>query len=416
MAKIVLDTITNAQNISLINSNFTKIKDALDNDVLYRDNPVGEPNALNQDLDFNSNNALNIQEADVQVLKIGGVTVVPGSVIVANALLSQNNLSDVQSAAVSRSNLGLGSVDNTSDLNKPISTATQTALNGKVNTTTVIDVAHGGTGGTDAATARTNLNAASLAGNTFTATQVITAASPAYTYNASGTSATINLNYTEVGNTYWQLQKDSSHAFNIVRWNGTGAAISSALSINSSTGTVSIPSLTVTGAVITGLTATALGSVTPGTGAFTTLNASGNTAIAATYTGSAALASASVVTITGFTEIFDRANEFNPATGVFTPAVTGIYAFSGIFTMNSAANVVGSRFLVGVQVGGVTQSTAGGTSWVTATGTSQQSCSFSGLLSLTAGQSVTFVVTQNTGAARSIDGTQSNFITINRVP
>lgn len=35
---------------------------------------------------------------------------------------------------ISATNIGLGNVDNTSDLNKPISTATQTALNGKVDT------------------------------------------------------------------------------------------------------------------------------------------------------------------------------------------------------------------------------------------------------------------------------------------
>lgn len=35
---------------------------------------------------------------------------------------------------ISAANIGLGNVDNTSDLNKPISTATQTALNGKVDT------------------------------------------------------------------------------------------------------------------------------------------------------------------------------------------------------------------------------------------------------------------------------------------
>lgn len=38
---------------------------------------------------------------------------------------------------ISAANIGLGDVDNTSDLNKPISTATQTALNGKVSTTSV---------------------------------------------------------------------------------------------------------------------------------------------------------------------------------------------------------------------------------------------------------------------------------------
>lgn len=36
--------------------------------------------------------------------------------------------------AVTKAQVGLGNVDNTSDANKPISTATQTALNGKANT------------------------------------------------------------------------------------------------------------------------------------------------------------------------------------------------------------------------------------------------------------------------------------------
>lgn len=37
-------------------------------------------------------------------------------------------------SGISKSSVGLGNVDNTSDANKPISTATQTALNGKANT------------------------------------------------------------------------------------------------------------------------------------------------------------------------------------------------------------------------------------------------------------------------------------------
>lgn len=41
---------------------------------------------------------------------------------------------------VTKAQVGLGDVDNTSDVNKPISTATQTALNGKLDKTAVVDV------------------------------------------------------------------------------------------------------------------------------------------------------------------------------------------------------------------------------------------------------------------------------------
>ena len=41
---------------------------------------------------------------------------------------------------VTKAQVGLGNVDNTSDLNKPISTATQTALNGKITQTAIQDI------------------------------------------------------------------------------------------------------------------------------------------------------------------------------------------------------------------------------------------------------------------------------------
>ena len=65
----------------------------------------------------------------------------PAQITVASELfLSQSaNLSDLSNTAAARTNIGLGNVDNTADADKPISTATQSALDGKQTQSAVLD-------------------------------------------------------------------------------------------------------------------------------------------------------------------------------------------------------------------------------------------------------------------------------------
>lgn len=63
MSKITLPDITSGYNLSAINSNFQKVEDELNNKVLYRQIQDGEPNAMSENLDMNSNRIINLPDA-----------------------------------------------------------------------------------------------------------------------------------------------------------------------------------------------------------------------------------------------------------------------------------------------------------------------------------------------------------------
>lgn len=60
--KVVLDDIPSGYNLSKINENFGKIETALNDKVLWRDNPVGEPNTLETGIDANGQPIYNLPE------------------------------------------------------------------------------------------------------------------------------------------------------------------------------------------------------------------------------------------------------------------------------------------------------------------------------------------------------------------
>lgn len=159
MAKVVVTPVTSGNNTSSINNNFATLAAALNDGALWRDNPPSTANQVENDIDMNGNNLLNVGLIDAEDFTIGGSSLDQGLVatvtaaaatavaasatavaaansataITAGALQKTNNLSDLGSIATAKANLALDQVSNTSDANKPVSTATQTALNLKAN-------------------------------------------------------------------------------------------------------------------------------------------------------------------------------------------------------------------------------------------------------------------------------------------
>lgn len=60
MTKLVLDDTNSGYNLSKINSNFDKIADVINNDVLSRQNPTGDSNEMEVDLDMNGKRLYNL--------------------------------------------------------------------------------------------------------------------------------------------------------------------------------------------------------------------------------------------------------------------------------------------------------------------------------------------------------------------
>ena len=66
MAKLTLPTISSGYaTTTQLNNAFDAIETELQNKVLYRDNPAGEPNVMEQDLDMNGNLILNASGIEV---------------------------------------------------------------------------------------------------------------------------------------------------------------------------------------------------------------------------------------------------------------------------------------------------------------------------------------------------------------
>jgi len=210
MSKITLTTVTNGQNISAINSNFSALQDALNNSVFYRLNPVGEPNQLNNDIDVNGNKILNVDSLDVQNLTVAGddITHTADIAVAAAAAASASATSAAASAA----------------------SASSTLANALIKTNNLSDVQN-------PATARANIGAAGLTANTYSGVQTYSFDNVSVVLNDTSGVGTASLYMQSNGVNEWQIRKGTSNGFNIDRYVG-GSFIDSPFSIVNASGVV----------------------------------------------------------------------------------------------------------------------------------------------------------------------------------
>lgn len=245
--KITLPSITNGQDLTTLNSNFQAIATQLNTNVFYRTNIGSEPNTISQDVDFNGHAAYNLTDLSVNgvsliatvtlaqtyaanslassnasatsasssqtsaIASAASATAAAASATAAGTLKVVNNLSDVASVPTAKTNLGLDQVSNTSDANKPVSTATATALALKAN----------------------SLNGA------FSGTMAITSVGPTLNLNDSSGGTQTSLQWSNNAVPVWSWFKNTDNSMNLGRYVG-GTFIDTPISVLSPSGAVKI--------------------------------------------------------------------------------------------------------------------------------------------------------------------------------
>jgi hypothetical protein len=165
-----------------------------------------------------------------------------------------------------------------------------------------------------------------------------------------------------------------------------------------------------------GLSPGAFTNVSGSGGAFVTLNASGNDALMYSNSSAQSIPNNALTTVTNWTKVTDRVNaNFNAATGVFTAPATGIYQISGQLTYSSAIGAVNTQYTAAIDVNG--SIVAQGAFFQESTSTDLVSVPFSGVVSLTSGQTLQIQAFQTSGVARTLSSTAAlTFMSINRLP
>lgn len=156
--KITLDTVASGYDLSKVNANFQKIEDELNEKVLYRDNPDGEPNQLVDDIDANGKRLYNVpiptSNGDV-ANKLYVDTVTGAGYVEAAQAAAEQALASKSDAELAEAAALAAKTDA-----ETAKTAAEAAALALTNMGDPIVIAHGGTGASTASQARINLGLA----------------------------------------------------------------------------------------------------------------------------------------------------------------------------------------------------------------------------------------------------------------
>lgn len=120
MAKITLPEITAGYNSATqLNNAFALLAAELQGKVLYRDNPAGEPNTLENEIDMNTNDISNVGNIDTDTITVAGVDLTTkvgeAATSAANAATSETNAASSAAAALASELAAAGYLDNFDD-------------------------------------------------------------------------------------------------------------------------------------------------------------------------------------------------------------------------------------------------------------------------------------------------------------
>lgn len=393
MSKIELNTSIADYGFSQINANFQLIEDELNQKVLYRDNPVGEPNTIENQIDANDNNIINVNDLRVDnEIYLKGETISQAIDTAAGGLVG-----DAEQAAINAA----------ASASQSAASATASAASAAASEASFDSFDDRYLGAKNSPPTTDNDGNPLLIGALYWDTTL----SPGGTFPASDItfSPAGNIGSTTVQAAIQELDTEKAAIASPV-FTGDPTAPTPATADNDT-------SIATTAYVVNKLASpTDIGGTTPAAGTFTTLKSS-NAYVQADTISALAISSGTTVDVPNWTERTDTGSNFNPTTGVFTAPRAGRYLVTcGLFGSFESYTNAGSTLQIFINKNGTNQTLV---NWLAPNaGVNYNSSLYiSHVINCAASDTLKIQVRNNDAATHNLaSGTTNNFLTITELP